>query len=321
LLGIKVNNSAKVSTKAEKPSDITGVEIKSVNKEPNVVDSDNVLKVENNDHENSEDLFETIEEPSPLLGPNISIFDDKVFETTEDCIQYMALNFGFFIPDIEFLIDLDGLLNYLGEKVKKGGYCLYCQKRCSPGRSCQNHMISKSHCKIAYENGIDGDEFEDFYDFSASYEDVEDDDDVEVDEDGNIEGNQMHITPIGELVLPNGRKVGHRAYRLYYKQRFAPEDNRPSIIAQQREELLRLENKFGGTKRMELVEMNKLTDTDIMTMIIKYQKDIRKGQIIEQKSQQRRERIDQRREYKSTVDKLRSSATTTAKIRDYHKIL
>ena len=57
------------------------------------------------------------EDSPPLLGPNVCIFDDKKFETTEECLQYMSIKFGFFIPDVEYLADLDGFLSYLGEKV------------------------------------------------------------------------------------------------------------------------------------------------------------------------------------------------------------
>lgn len=31
-----------------------------------------------------------------------------------------------FIPDIEFLVDLKGLIKYLGEKVSVANVCLYC---------------------------------------------------------------------------------------------------------------------------------------------------------------------------------------------------
>jgi pre-60S factor REI1 len=104
------------------------------------------------------------------LGANISIFDNKEFESVAECVTYMAETFGFFIPDIEYLVDLEGLLGYLGEKVKLGGLCLCCQRQCKPGRPCQNHMRDSSHCKIAFEEGVDLDEYEEFYDYTSSYE-------------------------------------------------------------------------------------------------------------------------------------------------------
>ena len=222
----------------------------------------------------------------------------------------MALKYGFFIPDQDYLIDKEGLLIYLHEKVKLGGICLYCQKQLKPGRPYQNHMISKSHCKIAYEEDIDAEEFEDFYDFTSTYDDIN-----EEYEDKRIEINDI----TNELVLLDGRTLGHRAFKTYYKQRYRRQDDRPSVLAQQREQLLKYSSQFGTS--INAMELIKMRDADVMTSLIHYHKQIRKGQVMEQRAQKRKDFIDQRREYRSSVAKLRSSETTTAKIRDYHKLL
>lgn len=181
-----------------------------------------------------------------------------------------------------------------------------------------SHMVDKSHCKLAYTEDVDLVEYEDFYDFSASHE--EDDEDVELDEDGNIIEREMEISPIGELILPSGRTVGHRDFRLYYKQYHRPEDNRPSVLAQQREELLRLGYKFSATK-MQPQDILEMSDTDVMAQLVRYQKEIRKGVIMEQRYAHRDAQRSQKREYKSNTQKLRSAENTTAKIRDYHSRL
>lgn len=256
----------------------------------------------------------------PKLDPTVSIFDDREFETVEDCVQYMGIEFGFFLPDIEYLCNLEGLLRYLNEKVKVGGVCLYCQQQCKPGLPTQHHMLSKSHCKIAYENGIDGEEFEDFYDFTASYEDL-DEDDVELDENGDVVEKSLEIAPTGELILPNGKLVGHRDFRIYYKQRFRPDEMREAVLAQQREELLRLAYKFNEKGLSGVNDVSQLTDSEVMVKLIRYQKDVRRGMLIEQRSKQKADFLAQKREFNSVKDKLRSSENTTAKIRDYHKML
>lgn len=64
-----------------------------------------------------------------------------------------------------------------------------------------------------------------------------------------------------------------------------------------------------------------LPDMDIMDRLIKYQKLVRKNNVMEQRGQMRQVNLARRREYKNNVEKARSSATTTAKIRDYHGIL
>ncbi len=124
------------------------------------------IETENDADESVAESVAPKEIPAPKLGVTVSIFDDKEFENVDDCVSHMALNFGFFVPDIEHLKDMNGLLSYLGEKVKLGGYCLYCQRKFNDWRSCQNHMVSKSHCKIAYQEDVDVDEYDDFYDFS-----------------------------------------------------------------------------------------------------------------------------------------------------------
>ena len=218
---------------------------------------------ENRDEEEKE--FEDDEEEEDIeITAQMSIFDEKTFESTEENLKYMEETYGFFIPDKEFLTDLEGFIVYLGSKVRIGGLCLYCQKQLTPGRPCQNHMINKSHCKITYEEDIDMDEYEDFYDFSASWE--EDGEEIEYDSDGEPIEKCLEISRIGELILPDGRTVGHRDLRIYYKQKYRTQDTRPSVLAQKREELLRLESIFGGLN-MSQNEIQRLTDAQVTSAL------------------------------------------------------
>lgn len=167
---------------------------------PETEKAEKTEKSEEGDEEDEEVDEEEVEAEAPPLGLNISIFDNKVFGSQEECLEYMSLSFGFFIPDIEYLTDMPGFLTYLGEKVKLGGYCLYCQKKFGSYRSCQNHMISKSHCKIAYEEGVDAEEFEDFYDFSSTFEDCDDDEEEGAEMEISNTGKELHEV-IVELLL------------------------------------------------------------------------------------------------------------------------
>ena len=250
------------------------------------------------------------QKPPLPVASNICIFSNKTFDNTDDCVDHMATEYGFFIPDAEYLVDLEGLLTYLGEKVKLGHLCLYCQKMFVDGYAVQNHMISKSHCKIAYDTETDETELADFYDFSSTYEDVASDE----------EDDTMEVTHTGELKLPDGKVLGHRQFRVYYKQYYRPADDRAPVLAQQREELLRLGCKFGANT-FTSTEVATMSDTDVMTNLVRYQKEIRRGQLIEQRAMKRQSMQIQWKEYMRTVDKLRSSENTTAKIRDYHRIL
>jgi len=273
---------------------------------------------EDEDEEEEEDDDDDEEEAAPQqpLGPNISIFDDKEFETAEECLKYMTLNFGFHIPDSEYLSDLEGFLSYLGEKVKLGGLCLYCQKQLRPGRPTQHHMISKGHCKVAYEEDVDLEEFEDFFDFTASYADLD------VDENGEPIESTATVSPIGELILPDGRIAGHRAFRQYYKQYFAPQEEHPGVLALQREELLRLGMQVGGgSEQFDREDIVAMPDTQVMTLLVKYHKDIRRHNMLQQRAQQHVELMAKRRENRNRAQQQLKGINKTDKIRDYHGML
>jgi pre-60S factor REI1 len=170
----------------------------------------------------------------------------------------MTNTYSFFIPDPEYLVDLEGLLGYCSEKVRLGHTCLYCQRIFTTYEGCMKHMRDKRHCKILYERGVDQEEFDVFYDFEEAnatflggkkgavaedgapmddegeWEDVSEDDDEDVDmeeaEDDlyaayqeEIASHGFDITPLGELIFPDGRIIGHRGLARYYKQRFAPD--------------------------------------------------------------------------------------------------
>jgi pre-60S factor REI1 len=269
------------------------------------------------------------DETAPIIiEPNVSIFDNKEFSTVEACLEYMEQTFGFFIPEREYLVDLPGFLVYLGEKVKIGGLCLYCQKQFTPGRPLQNHMLSKSHCKIAYEENVDEDEFEEFYDFSSSYgPDGKKNGDGD-DEDEDLVDQTLEISAIGELILTDGRTVGHRAFRKYYRQKHKPIDTRLSIAAQRREEASRFQTTFRASDLPSLapgalngMDLRRLSDTEIMSLLVKKHKEMRRMQQIEQRAQRRQEDRYRRAEYLSVKDQLRARINVTDKIRDYHGML
>ncbi|GJJ06312.1 hypothetical protein Clacol_000503 [Clathrus columnatus] len=192
------------------------------------------------------------------LTPNSCLFCNHQSSSMELVVQHMTEQHSFFIPDIEYLQDLEGLLSYLGEKVAVGNICLFCNSKSREFRTLEavwKHMIDKSHCKIAYDTERDRLEISDFYDFSSSYPGItkqtktkgetvrvvstgsEDDGDGEewedVDEEpGEVEQGESTDEEISrhgqitygdtefELVLPSGARIGHRSLRRYYAQSF-----------------------------------------------------------------------------------------------------
>ncbi|NWX27643.1 ZN622 protein, partial [Notiomystis cincta] len=138
-------------------------------------------------------------------------------------VAHMTKVHSFFIPDIEYLVDLRGLIKYLGEKVGIGKICIWCNEK---GKSfysteaVQAHMNDKSHCKL-FTDGDAALEFADFYDFRSSYPDHEDGQDVEGPGKRPAEKELDYDDDTMELILPSaGARVGHRSLMRYYKQRF-----------------------------------------------------------------------------------------------------
>lgn len=155
------------------------------------------------------------------------IFCSNKAETFEDNMKHMGIAHGLYIPDLEYIKDLRALIKYLGEKVSIGFTCLYCPPSIQPFHSVHSvrkHMQDKCHCKIRYDQAGQ-DEVAEFYDFTESYPIVQDDgdeeyEDVETDEEMEyLPQETAMVSPDGtELVLPGGRTLGHRDYRVFYKQ-------------------------------------------------------------------------------------------------------
>lgn len=114
-------------------------------------------------------------------------------------LHHMTEAHTFFIPDVEYCVDIEGLLRYLGEKITQGksvvsvfsiltifyaGYmCLWCNdkgKTFHSADAARKHMLDKGHCKMLHE-GLALAEYADFYDYSSSYPD--NDDNIDVDEE------------------------------------------------------------------------------------------------------------------------------------------
>lgn len=166
-------------------------------------------------------------EQAKTLAPEDCIFCSATSESFEENMKHMSAAHSLYIPDIEYVKDLRALTKYLGEKVSIGLCCLYCPSSIQPFsslHSVRKHMQDKGHAKIRYDPAGQ-EELAEFYDFTESYPIVEDDgdeeyEDVDTDEEMDFlpQENAM-VSPDGsELILPDGRSIGHRAYRIYYKQ-------------------------------------------------------------------------------------------------------
>ena len=98
-------------------------------------------------------------------------------------ITHMTRIHGLFIPEQKYITDLRGLLQYLQAKIQENSECLCCHKLKGSPVGAQTHMRDKGHCKIAFETEEEMIEVGQFYDFSSTYSDPENEDsDTEMDE-------------------------------------------------------------------------------------------------------------------------------------------
>lgn len=141
-------------------------------------------------------------------------------------IKHMSVSHSFFIPDAEYCIDIEGLLNYLAEKICKDFICIWCNEKGKTFYSLdavRNHMVEKGHCKMLHEGAVLA-EYVDYYDYSSSYPDHSNDMDI----DEEIEPPQVLDADEFQMVLPSGAVIGHRSLLRYYKQRINP--NRAVVV-------------------------------------------------------------------------------------------
>jgi len=128
------------------------------------------------DDESHATLDEKIDATQARHSPTHCLFCARISPSLEDNLTHMSGEHSFFIPDAEYLVDLTGLISYLGEKIVVDNVCIYCNGKGREFRTLdavRKHMVDKSHCKIAYDTEKDMLEISDYYDFSSSYPDAE----------------------------------------------------------------------------------------------------------------------------------------------------
>ncbi|KAK1984409.1 zinc finger protein Yan [Colletotrichum cereale] len=109
-----------------------------------------------------------------------------------------------FIPEKQYLVDLEGLLQHLQERIHEGHQCLYCFKTKKTAFAVQTHMRDKGHCKIPYDTEEVQLDIGDFYDFRSTYSDGDESDDDEADQNG---GAKLGLKRPTKLVGEDGEEV------------------------------------------------------------------------------------------------------------------
>ncbi|EHK97240.1 putative Zinc finger protein [Glarea lozoyensis 74030] len=102
-------------------------------------------------------------------------------------VNHMEKIHGMFIPEKPYLVNLEGLVASLHEKIYEYHECLYCGKLKPSVFGLQTHMRDKGHCKIPFGTEDEQLEIGEFYDFTSTYSDVED----ESDDEGELPGKKQ----------------------------------------------------------------------------------------------------------------------------------
>lgn len=182
----------------------TQLDTKQINKDENmdeVEDNEEMEEVDSDEWEDEEEAIPT----------TVCLFCNKKSDTLQSNLEHMSFQHSFFIPDMEYVIDLEGLVSYLGERVGQGHICMWCGhlgRQFPSTAAIQKHMLDKGHCRMFHEGEVLL-EYSDFYDYSSSYPEAG---------DSNEEVELSVLNDSGfELVLPSGATIGHRSLNRYYR--------------------------------------------------------------------------------------------------------
>ncbi|KAF9149717.1 hypothetical protein BG015_008462 [Linnemannia schmuckeri] len=125
--------------------------------------------------ESSKETNNTVEQREP--SETVCLFCSHESTDAPSNYGHMRTTHGFFLPSSERLIDLEGMLAYLADKLVDNLDCLWCtpsvfSTHLRPDQelnssfanlaSVRRHMVDKGHCKLAMEHGAER-EYADFY--------------------------------------------------------------------------------------------------------------------------------------------------------------
>ncbi|KAF8246539.1 hypothetical protein K440DRAFT_631049 [Wilcoxina mikolae CBS 423.85] len=120
----------------------------------------------------SEAPAEPQETKQAALPLEACLFCPYVSPTLTLNVSHMTKAHGLFIPEASYLVDLAGLIKYLGQKLVFGNQCLYCNKQKGGLEGIRTHMQDKGHTMLGFETEEQQVELGQFYDFRSTYSDA-----------------------------------------------------------------------------------------------------------------------------------------------------
>ena len=116
----------------------------------NVIINSNMKQEEGDEELLEEEEKKMIEEKiksSYQFGMEECIFCFKISNSFDSNVKHMTKDHGMFLPDLEYLVDLEGIIYYLGKKLSIGHTCLWCERQFNSLESVQHHMKDKGEKK------------------------------------------------------------------------------------------------------------------------------------------------------------------------------
>ncbi len=102
-------------------------------------------------------------------------------------VVHMERIHSMFIPERQYLVDLDGLIGALQQRIYEFHECLYCGKFRSTAQAVQTHMRDKGHCRVPFSSEEEQLEIGEYYDFRSTYSD-----DDEESEEESCDGDKQN---------------------------------------------------------------------------------------------------------------------------------
>lgn len=154
------------------------------------------------------------------FNPLQCLFCNVECTSLNSTLSHMSQAHSFFIPEPEYLIDVESFLSYLFVIISVFHECLLCGSSRSTKFGVQDHMRGKGHCRVDLED--EQNQFKQFYDFSGDI----DAEAVDLDEEVIL------IPDEDKLHLPSGKTLGHRL-DVHHSRRTRSERSSPRSYSRQ----------------------------------------------------------------------------------------
>lgn len=158
--------------------------------------------------------------PADLLQ---CLFCSVAAQTLEQNFLHMFQTHGTFVPEHDRLVDPQGLVAHLFNRINRLHECISCGSTKTTTAGVQSHMIDRGHCMLSFETDP---LLESFWDFVVDPLESEELDQYpgilrerlgSPNHDGFPLGSRVFSDDLS-LHLPSGQTLGHRSLSRYYRQ-------------------------------------------------------------------------------------------------------